>query len=457
MPTSHRTLWLLIAEDGGRLTNGFDAQVINEHGLPLKGSYGPFGAERRRLRREVSVDSMVSGTPDSAQATASSGSAQAVGPAQAFGGGAIVTGFARYNNMDVQPAVVAPVGNTEVQVECFGKSDPFLIEYDLYYLFYTSTNISGGFTASCNAGFSYIEGYVRLRNSAMYAAGPNNAAAGVWFSGFDGESFNNLMVANDNAAHTYLTARQWPPVVNARFGRSRPRPYYEVSEVGGPTHYDQVADLIRIGEDRVYTEDGLFVAVHEYAHAFHWVAIEPPRAYSCTENEHFFTEVENASCAFVEGFADFVALWVLGGVFQGSPFGGDDGLEANLYLGNPANNLDGRRVEATVAAFLYDLADGAGELDSPSNTADGDDDAIQIPASWIADVIEFCQLSFQYFSLAGADELVYCMEKSGDARLEALSLGFTWPIRVVSGWDQTVTTYDQSIIRDLWKLNFYGQ
>src|SRR5206468_1056515 len=153
--------------------------------------------------------------------------------------------------------------------------------------------------------------------------------------------------------------------------------------------------------DHVWGSFGIFTAAHEYGHAYHNRAIEDWRTYSCTGDQHTWTETDNLSCAFVEGFADFFAMWLEGDRLVTAPFGADCGLESNLDScpsggrTNPPPNGDGVRVEAAVAAFLYDLVDGDTELDDAMNAAgppEAFDDATY-PASWLADVIQYCKVT----------------------------------------------------------------
>jgi hypothetical protein len=229
-------------------------------------------------------------------------------------------------------------------------------------------------------------------------------------------------------------------------------------------HYSPVYDHIQLNYTRIFDdagpEDGLFVAVHEYAHAFHYVAVEPPGEYSCSGDQHGFTEVENLSCAVVEGFADFATFWVIGNVTVQSPYGGDYGLENNSDGTTSTNptTVDGVRVEAAVAAFLYDLIDGSSELDASNNgtgASEGHDD-LSVPASWLLDVMKHCRLNSTISAIRGADDLMYCLEKSQNLWVVADSLSASWRQVTSVSFDQSVATYDAAKIRTLWRYNLFG-
>src|SRR5439155_22381962 len=94
-------------------------------------------------------------------------------------------------------------------------------------------------------------------------------------------------------------------------------------------------------------------------------------------------------------------MWLEGDRLVTDPFGADCGLEHNLDScpsggrTNPPPNEDGVRVEAAVAAFLYDLVDGDNEPDDPMNAAGPSEafDGATYPASWLADVIGSCKVT----------------------------------------------------------------
>lgn len=464
---SHESLWVLVDGDGGRLTKGYDRDVIDSAFVPLFGAYGPFlrRKDRESLREQIP-------TNRSMQRSAASESP-----------GVSVSGVVTYGNRDVTPLQQQAVTGAEVEALCLGKSEPWMEEYDLVQQVLTATGPSGSFSISCAAPYEYVQGTIRLRNQHVYAAGPSNAYAGADFSGFDGSYFT-LTVANDYAARVFLDLSQWIPEVFSKFARPRSRIYVEVSPIddGFGIYYCSsagpqcpVADMIRTNYTRVFSggsvpNDGLFVILHEYAHAFHYVAIEPWASYSCNDSnndgqpEHFWTETETLSCAFVEGFADFLAMWTANTKYASTPYGGDYGLEENVDgypLGsatNPPQGGDGLRVEAAVAAFLYDLADGNGELDDPTNQQGASEsfDNVSVPASWIASVIQHCRLSYFIGALNGPDEMVYCLEGSPGAYAVGQTFSSAWRSYSSVQFDQPIESYDANAIRTLWRKNFYG-
>ena len=478
--SSFETLWLLVEEQGGRVTNGYESVMVDSARrhiisanatIPLYGSYGPF-RQRRRDGRTSSAASL-------APLTSRGGAAKA---SAAPNPGASMGGYVRYGNYDISnPPPLAPVPGAEVEVTCFGKSNPNVIVYDLSYSFFTSTSPSGGFGVSCSAGYDYVEGYVRLRNADVYVAGPSNAAAGAGFAAYDGELVE-LRVANDYAARVLIDLRERIPMVFSKMGRSRSRIYSEVSpndpnfgifycHAAGAGGVCPAADMILTNYTRVFREDGLFVSLHEYGHGYHYRAVESWGAYTCNDSdgngrpEHFWAETDNLSCAFVEGFADWLTMWVGGDRLVTAPYGGDYGIENNVdgypsgTRTNPPPSGDGVRVEAAVAAFLYDLVDGNSEPDSPSNTAGSAEwfDTAVYPASWILDVMQFCRPGGVVTNLDGFDLLIPCLEGgTNTAFAESQRWSTSWRSFNSIVWERTLAVYDKATIRRLWKYNLYG-
>lgn len=115
-------------------------------------------------------------------------------------------------------------------------------------------------------------------------------------------------------------------------------------------------DRILSNQTRVFGEDGRWVTVHEYGHAFHRVALEPMASYFCSDDgEHSVGGAYTLSCALGEGFPDFFAAWVAGDRLTSSYGNSDYWFEQNGYRGNG----DGSIIEGAVAGFFLDLVDSS--------------------------------------------------------------------------------------------------
>jgi hypothetical protein len=441
MTSATETVWLLVDEGGGRITDGFDPSVVDSMRMPLFGSYGAFVPRASKLPGNRS---QVGGPSDASTSALTD---------------VWMDGWLEYHDTDVGNYVRLP--GALVEAQCLNWDlDPIA-----YYT--TRTNESGAYAVQCPVGTEYMEGSITFNDSYSDSRGPGGAVAGGSFQGTDGSTGVVVRAGNDYAAKAFRTITEKAPVAMSRFGYSRGQIDVWVSSssysygvyycsLTGPTCAQ--ADVIYTNYSIVFGEQGSFSVMHEYGHGFHYVALEPWNAYSCTGDppSHGWTEQENLSCAFVEGFADFFSMWVAGDKIVNQPFGGDPDLESN-----PNRTVgDGVRIESTIASFLYDLVDGANEPDSPSNTANGDEafDSVAYSANWIAKAIRYCSLTGGPTRLDGADQLVYCLEGNTNARTESTRWSSMWRSYTGVSYDQSIGTPAGSgpQVRKFWKYNMYG-
>lgn len=336
----------------------------------------------------------------------------------------------------------------------------------------STTDASGLLGVTCPAGFDWLEGESYFRTYSgdgnITVTGRDDTPAGTFLNFYGGGEYT-AKVANDYAAHVYAILDAYIPGAYWKFGRGRPAITVRVSNVADDsyrTQYSPASDLIQINRNRVFTgpggEDGVFVAVHEFGHAFQYRGIEPWRSYECSPPVHSLNEVEYLSCAFVEGFADFYAAWVAG---QGLSSGWNTGYATdNAIEENPFPNYgDGVSIEGAAAAFFYDLVDGSNEPDAADNTANGDEwfDEANFGGPWLVNVMQNCVYygtdGRGHDRLDGMDHFVYCAERAVSAYNESRSLGYySWrgpySRATVSG---TQDASYPAIIRRLWRHNFY--
>ncbi|MGH7459793.1 MAG: hypothetical protein ACREMA_02035 [Longimicrobiales bacterium] len=232
---------------------------------------------------------------------------------------------------------------------------------------------------------------------------------------FDQDSVD-LHARSNTGARVFVVLEDKVPLANARFGasRSRVRALFSDAEPNLRTGYYPDEDILRYGAPEVWDRpDGYAIILHEYGHAYHWRAIEAPRAYECPGGRHFEHIVSNSSCALVEGFAEFFAAWI-GGERLVAGRGTDNLFESNEY--RLVSSTEGYRLEGAVAGFLYDLVDNAGSPDSPFNTADGDDDPVSYSGIDVRTVLRTCQVRHItlviFHNLIGIDEFIFCAENS---------------------------------------------
>ena len=214
----------------------------------------------------------------------------------------------------------------------------------------------------------------------------------------------------------------------------------------------------------MFGQDGLFVTVHEYGHAYHYVAIEPwPNTYGCAPGGHQPAVPYSLACAFVEGFADFFAGWILANRLTSAYGYSDYNWEYRSYAG-----VNGLITEGAAAGFFYDLADGSSDLDAAGNTTayeEAFDNAVY-PGSFIANIIANCSPYTQTSTgnvfadpLDGMDQVVYCVEGHVNAEIIGPTYGNYWRTQ----WDAVSwypsfswpAGYSGTTVRTLWKWNFY--
>lgn len=427
--TSFETLYVLVDENGGRLTQGYDPAVAAAR-APQFGSYGPF------------QDAAAPAAPATADLNVSALSAA-------------VTGRLVYWNVDVSDRTAVP--GAEVQVTCKnlnGSTHSYVTartDADGYFSFYCPEN--------------RFDGTAYLRDAYTFVNGHGGADIRIYFSEANGGA-PVLEVGNFYAAHVFRMMTEMAPRAVGLFQRSIGETQWRVSDYD-PNYdiYFGTSDLrIRMNYTRVFGEEGWFVATHEYGHAYQWRAIDEWGEYSCTDGSHGYDELENRSCAYVEGFANFFANYVAGARLGSDyrAYGGDYRMEENPYR----TYGDGARIEAAVGAFLYDFVDGDSEPDNYDNSVGAPEwfDNVSYPASVLGKVMATCGVytaSLNYIDrLGGIDQLVYCLEQNLAARSAVPSAyQSTWRAYYRLRYEDPVpwpAGYDANAVRTLWRYNLYN-
>jgi hypothetical protein len=428
---SSEILHILVTEQGGRVTAGFDSTAVPASRMPLYGSFGPFVAAR----------------PARTHAMATS-----VGPRREIGlANNVQRGIFQFYNEDV--LAYRPVSNAQLNVTCLDANfNPTASSV-------AATASDGSFSISCPSG--YYDASILLRNRFADVMNTDRGSAGVVYFNESVGAYPTLNANNNAAAYIHVVLNQYVPVAEQRFGYSRARVPVTVNMTDTTVaHYDQINDTIRTNHARATGSYGRYVTLHEYGHAYHWRAIEGPATYFCNEaNQHSLGMQTNFNCALVEGFAEFFGAWLLESVLTDHPYG-DYALEVQTHY----SGKDCAQVEGAVAGFLYDLVDGTSSPNGRANETGDEDwwgDGATYPASFIANVMRSCTLTSgtnTYTNLWGSDDLVYCLENSTTAASAAAALGYpSWyrydsVARNVAA--PTGVTFDMT--RRLWKRNFYG-
>ena len=322
------------------------------------------------------------------------------------------------------------------------------------------TNILGEFVVDCNSPEAYrIRVWAELTASGVAVNGRLNefaGASGPIYASSYGQQVE-LMVVNNQAAQVFINHNRYHAGAAALFGRSRGPITYRVSNsVAGASRYEPNGDFVRIFPERVWGRDGIFVAAHEYGHAFHYVAIDPwvATSYYCSPTGvHEVGVPYTTACAYVEGFADFFAARVIN-VVDGSIATFDlmsqNSLETNVFRTFGVNGL---LVEGAFAALLMDMVDLPGDDDAIS----GDDESLTLSHYDLSQIMKMCRMSNPSTALlTHSDQFVYCAAGVLTERTFAPS-AFLAPWGVYSGmtYDAPTALPLQSAFRAAWRFNFY--
>lgn len=430
------TLYVLIDEQGGRLTNGYDRSALAGR-TPANGSFGPFVQGRG--------------------GAGSSAAARQVTMSAAGGRHRIV-----YQNLDAPKnpdgtTALSHVPGVRIIYECLNSSYTPVSRDSLF------SAADGTFTIPCASGFYNASAH--LRNAYSNVLWPNRANAAV--DTFFEYSETDLRVSNLRGGHVHRLLYRYVPLVNQRFGASRARLTYLVNNVTtttSPTHYLAGPDEVELNHNAVFSEYGRFTIMHEYGHAYHYKAIEPwavSTSYCAGSPSHSIDQAYDYNCAFVEGFADFFGSWIAADSLVSDALYSDWRLETQTFY----SGKDGAQVEGAFAGFLYDLVDGPSDPDAINNAGSIDDtgfvDGVTYPASFIASTMRLCSLrdaTYTYTRLYATYDLVYCLENSLEPLSVVQSFGYNWYQYTGVTRNATVpSNYNQADVRRLWRANLYGR
>lgn len=426
---SSETLYLYVDEQGGRVTDGFDPTVESAGRSPQFGAFGPFVSRQ---------------APGAAVRS----------PARASASASRVYDVRTFVYYDENIRGNRAVDNGEITIECLNTSFQVIRTYP------TRTASDGTFTINCET--AYYNGYARLRNIYADVYGRDRQDVTAVFGEYDGAG-QIVSAPNHYAAHVFHLLTRYVAIAEQRFGhrRSTAMTVYVADDTTYAINYNQTQDIIRQNRTRVFSEDGTFVTIHEYGHAYQWRAIEAPASYYCSASgEHRWTVPYTLSCGWVEGFASFFAVWVAGDALRNTYYS-DHTVETQINPGTTTRYYQygsGVLMEPAVAGFFYDLVDGTTSPDGPANETGTDDDAATYPGTFLATVMRSCTVTSgttTISALDGIDQFIYCLE----GNTTAYSLGYSnWRSygSVNRGTTTLPTGYSTATVRAIWRKNLYG-
>lgn len=423
VPSAIAEGWVLVTEDGGRFDAVYDTTVAAKapYGL-LHGTSGEFREAPKPTIREGGSGASLMSTIDG-------------------------LGVLTYQPQDADSIGVPrrPIPYANISGYCID------VQYGTPTMYVsTTTDVLGRFTVTCYGTDSHFLGNYSLQNNT--AKVPDSHAA--FYVGLGGTIPSDVYVARDRAARVYLVHNRYlnSGEVASRFGVDRPLVEYVVSSTPGTggAEYDRSTDKIFIGYNLPMISNAVtFTILHEYAHAFHYVAMEAPVGYFCSSpnNDHGINQALTASCAFVEGFGNFFSAWLsdrLGDVY--SPIMAE--ANESRLVGN------GLLIEGAVSGFLFDLVDNASTYDGIS----GDDDNVTISGAALLSILRSCRFqSPNLDEVSRSDELVFCLEGTVSSASSApAAYQSSFGSYLALAYDFSVTLPSLTDVRALWRKNFYN-
>ena len=377
-----------------------------------------------------------------------------------------IDGYYTYQVQDSSASYV-PIPAGKVVAECHGYSTSQVLVPDVFEDVYATVNSNGHFVLECPTtgvyAWDHVEGQMYQWGTYVDVGADDGETADLTFYAYDEESLDLHAVSNYRA-RTFSVLEHRVPQANSKFGISRSKILVRVSDTDTTfgIFYSPANDRIDLNFTRIFGTDGYLTILHEYGHAFQYGAIEEPRTYACDDQspdpgtQHYVNQVNQESCAYVEGFAEFFAGWVGEDWLSGTSDLTDDKLETAPY--RLVSSSNGYRVEGAVASFLYDLVDDA----SSPNGGSGDDDSAQYDGDNVVTIMATCSVKFSFWlnAIAASSEFIICAEDS----LDALSLQnpdnsnnpfFGGPSWVE--WDVDAHGMSDSVVRAIWLYTLYGQ
>ena len=431
-----KTLWVVVDEHGGRLTDGYDRNVGDATRQPRYGAYGPFVEPLARRATGKSSSAALGKSPASSPTTMSATSLTPGG----FGG------HVYYHQIDVAGSPLAPVAYAGFAVACFDPDGQLAMYAGV------TTDANGYFEGSCfddSSGWSLYDG---LHSGYVNVYGSSTSDAVVSVGWAPPGTTQDIVVTRDQEGRAYVRLNEMIPVAFAKFGYSRPavNAFVATTNSQNNSFYSGSQDNIQFLTAHIFGGFGEFTIMHEYGHAFHWRAIEAPARSGCN-GTHTFGATNTQECAFVEGFADFFSAWV-NGFRQGSGTFTDNCVETCSWT------TDGKFDEARVAALLYDLVDNGSEPNGAANDVVGDDDSVQLPASWLVQLMRSCNMfnGSWVSALYAADQLVYCLEGNTSAYSDPTHPATWTNYPFFTAGTATPAGWDPNKIRALWHHDLYG-
>jgi hypothetical protein len=399
-----RSVWVYISEDGGSVSEGFEPTRLPDGTIKAPGP-----------RRELAT-----------AAPSKGGAAPSMAPADWN----TVTVHMYYNDGSTPTPVQGALVKLYEYVDTWGG--------ELWDLQWGVTDANGNVTFSCYAWHVVVE--PTLSGSELWmnwSWGTTNyvCAQGVPTLdvnvGSSGNVFNNY--ENDII-----------PTVDAFLNDSRSNVHVHID--GNPSSnsryksYPVIFDDIYISVNHIWSRG---TQAHEYGHAIHEKGLGGFTTHDCPA-QHTYTLRTDYDCAWVEGFAEFIATAT--GYRSRSPSGyvNQHCLVYNFTTHScttPGTVDDHLMVEGAVTEFLWDLVDSGN-----SETYDN----VTMAGMYVADIVETCTVD--YSRPRRIHYLIHCIER----RISGYSNGFPAAEQPSTFSVSSGHSVDADEVTRLWLWHFFN-
>ena len=399
--TAVAEVWLLIAEIGGRSTPTFDKGIIPADYLKQP---GPF--RRTSIQGGLGDDGPSDDAPPHGPNPGSGDSYHSDHRGVTLTPG-LITFRTVYYNIETAAYEIVPSADVKVYACTLPPVQFTCNPEDWHQTAWGYSDNSGLFYYECQEDYY---GSVASTNAGLNNFQVVNGSADRSGTTIDDCGGTLDIVIPSAHARVFMNLRKTKDGSTSLFGIDRPFINVYLESCG--TSYYSSDDKIHICPGDVWDERGVFMAAHEYGHAFHEKALDGNVASGSCPSPHWLDTESNLQCAYSEGFADYFAAIVrpdLTTYFYRADVENDVEFPGcntrwpppNYPCGGTSNN--GAIIEAAVAAFLYDLNDVAVE----------NRDSIAAPGGYVREIVRTCKVTYTLTRRAnGVDEIAYCTENA---------------------------------------------
>lgn len=257
---------------------------------------------------------------------------------------------------------------------------------------------------------------------------------------------DTFSISKAQVAHGFMRLEHvMAPTIEAAFAETRGVVDLKWYPGGtGTCSYSSSSDEINLNPGCLFDDYGEMTLAHEFGHAFHKVALGGFESGTCGGN-HYKDLETNWSCAWAEGFAEYVAA------STGFDAGFNDSDDVQNHCVNYSCSLTGGpdhlAVEGAVMAFLNDVTDG----DNSESY-----DSFSITKAQLADIVQTCEVKIgpAWIRPSTIFWVINCLQREIQGYDGE---GFPWALEpadfsVTSG--HSVTAND---VKRLWRWHFMNE